>query len=207
MITLHVCSISEICAVSKISKKEIGRAFKLILKNLETSVELITTGDFMVCCCASFESFSHNLSYFLPVKILFQPGFAYSCAKGCHPHCAQSCGFRSSPRVSWSSLIEVHNISHCDCSLFPAAVRFPLQLLPSTWLPLLRLTRSRLKRSEILQVWLRSPSGNPTRGCSPKHMLSSRKISSSSLPWSSSLPLDLICFCSLLCIIEQITSN
>ena len=39
---------SEICAVSKISKKEIGRVFKLILKNLETNVELITTGDFMV---------------------------------------------------------------------------------------------------------------------------------------------------------------
>ena len=38
----------EICAVSKISKKEIGRVFKLILKNLETNVELITTGDFMV---------------------------------------------------------------------------------------------------------------------------------------------------------------
>lgn len=34
--------------MSKVSKKEIGRVFKLILKNLETSVELITTGDFMV---------------------------------------------------------------------------------------------------------------------------------------------------------------
>ncbi|EEC19048.1 transcription initiation factor iib, putative [Ixodes scapularis] len=37
----------EICAVSKVSKKEIGRCFKLILKALETSVDLITTGDFM----------------------------------------------------------------------------------------------------------------------------------------------------------------
>ena len=42
-------NISEICAVSKVSKKEIGRVFKLILKTLETNVELITTGDFMVC--------------------------------------------------------------------------------------------------------------------------------------------------------------
>ena len=42
-------SITEICAVSKVSKKEIGRVFKLILKTLETNVELITTGDFMVC--------------------------------------------------------------------------------------------------------------------------------------------------------------
>jgi len=43
----------EICAVSKISKKEIGRSFKLILKALETSVELITTGDFMSRFCSN----------------------------------------------------------------------------------------------------------------------------------------------------------
>jgi transcription initiation factor TFIIB len=43
----------EICAVSKISKKEIGRCFKLILKALDTSVELITTGDFMSRFCAN----------------------------------------------------------------------------------------------------------------------------------------------------------
>lgn len=41
-------SVAEICAVSKISKKDIGRVFKMILKTLETNVELITTGDFMV---------------------------------------------------------------------------------------------------------------------------------------------------------------
>lgn len=42
----------EICAVSKIGKKEIGRCFKLILKALETSVDIITTSDFMprFCC-------------------------------------------------------------------------------------------------------------------------------------------------------------
>ena len=38
----------EICAVSKVSKKEIGRCFKLTLRALETSVDLITSGDFMV---------------------------------------------------------------------------------------------------------------------------------------------------------------
>jgi transcription initiation factor TFIIB len=43
----------EICAVSKISKKEIGRVFKLILKNLETNVNLITTGDFMSRFCSN----------------------------------------------------------------------------------------------------------------------------------------------------------
>ena len=45
---LMCSSAAEICAVSKVSKKEIGRVFKLILNTLETSVELITTGDFMV---------------------------------------------------------------------------------------------------------------------------------------------------------------
>lgn len=43
----------EICAVSKVSKKEIGRVFKLILKALETNVELITTGDFMSRFCSN----------------------------------------------------------------------------------------------------------------------------------------------------------
>ena len=53
---LYFVDYSEICAVSKISKKEIGRVFKLILKTIETSVELITTGDFMV-------SFSSEIYY------------------------------------------------------------------------------------------------------------------------------------------------
>ena len=48
-------SITEICAISKISKKEIGRCFKLILKALETSVEIITTGDFMVRVFVGFK--------------------------------------------------------------------------------------------------------------------------------------------------------
>ena len=39
----------EICAISKIPKKEIGRCFKLILRNLEQNVQVITSGDFMVC--------------------------------------------------------------------------------------------------------------------------------------------------------------
>jgi len=43
----------EIVAVSSVSKKEIGRCFKLILKAHDTSVELITTGDFMSRFCGS----------------------------------------------------------------------------------------------------------------------------------------------------------
>ncbi|CAG2061711.1 unnamed protein product, partial [Timema podura] len=51
-------SLIEICAVSKISKKEIGRCFKLILKALETSVDLITTGDFMSRFCSNLGNFT-----------------------------------------------------------------------------------------------------------------------------------------------------
>uniref|UniRef100_A0A6A7FUK6 Transcription initiation factor IIB n=2 Tax=Hirondellea gigas TaxID=1518452 RepID=A0A6A7FUK6_9CRUS len=43
----------EIVAVSTINKKEIGRCFKLILKALETSVDLITTSDFMFRFCSN----------------------------------------------------------------------------------------------------------------------------------------------------------
>ncbi|CAK8673640.1 transcription initiation factor IIB-like [Clavelina lepadiformis] len=43
----------EICAISRISKKEIGRSFKLIVKNLETNVDVITSGDFMSRFCSN----------------------------------------------------------------------------------------------------------------------------------------------------------
>ncbi|XP_023243860.1 transcription initiation factor IIB-like [Centruroides sculpturatus] len=43
----------EICAVSKTSKKTIGRCFKLIIKVLETSVDFTTTGDFMSRFCSN----------------------------------------------------------------------------------------------------------------------------------------------------------
>lgn len=52
-------SFKEICAISKISKKEIGRCFKLILKALETSVDLITTGDFMPRFCSNLDLPNH----------------------------------------------------------------------------------------------------------------------------------------------------
>ncbi|KAI0980537.1 hypothetical protein GJ496_005844 [Pomphorhynchus laevis] len=42
----------EICAVSRSSKKDIGRCFKQILKCLEESVELIKTDDFMSRFCS-----------------------------------------------------------------------------------------------------------------------------------------------------------
>lgn len=52
----------EICAISKTSKKEIGRCFKLILKALkmESSVDLVTTGDFMSRFCSTL-GFSNSV--------------------------------------------------------------------------------------------------------------------------------------------------
>jgi len=41
----------EICAVSKVTRREIGRCFKLILRALETNLELITSSDFMSRFC------------------------------------------------------------------------------------------------------------------------------------------------------------
>jgi len=43
----------EICAISKVPKKEIGRCFKLISRTLEASVDIITSGDFMSRFCAN----------------------------------------------------------------------------------------------------------------------------------------------------------
>ncbi|XP_050072413.1 transcription initiation factor IIB-like [Anopheles maculipalpis] len=43
----------ELCAVSSVSKKEIGRCFKLIVKTLATSLELITSNDFMSRFCTN----------------------------------------------------------------------------------------------------------------------------------------------------------
>ena len=43
----------EICAVSKVSKKDIGKCFKQIVRTLETSMELIKSGDFMSRFCSN----------------------------------------------------------------------------------------------------------------------------------------------------------
>lgn len=43
----------EIVAVTTVSKKEIGRCFKLILKAHDTNVDIITTGDFMNRFCST----------------------------------------------------------------------------------------------------------------------------------------------------------
>lgn len=60
----------EICAVSKISKKEIGRCFKLTLKALETSVDLITTADFMSRFCANLGQlqYKHKFLFLMLLK-------------------------------------------------------------------------------------------------------------------------------------------
>uniref|UniRef100_A0A182NLK1 Transcription initiation factor IIB n=1 Tax=Anopheles dirus TaxID=7168 RepID=A0A182NLK1_9DIPT len=43
----------ELCAVSTVGKKDIGRCFKFILKRLSTSLEIITSEDFMSRFCAN----------------------------------------------------------------------------------------------------------------------------------------------------------
>ena len=53
----------EICAISNISKKEIGRCFKLILKALETSVDIITTADFMSRFCSNLGTYFFILPF------------------------------------------------------------------------------------------------------------------------------------------------
>uniref|UniRef100_A0A7E4VGY3 Transcription initiation factor IIB n=1 Tax=Panagrellus redivivus TaxID=6233 RepID=A0A7E4VGY3_PANRE len=45
----------EICAVSRVSKKDIGKCFKLILRTLETSIEQITSADFMSRFCGNLD--------------------------------------------------------------------------------------------------------------------------------------------------------
>uniref|UniRef100_F1L3J2 Transcription initiation factor IIB n=1 Tax=Ascaris suum TaxID=6253 RepID=F1L3J2_ASCSU len=50
----------EICAASRVSKKEIGRCFKLIIKSLETNLEQITSADFMSRFCGNL-GLSHSI--------------------------------------------------------------------------------------------------------------------------------------------------
>lgn len=45
----------EVCAISSVSKKEIGRCFKLILKIIGTSVDQITSTDFMARFCTNLD--------------------------------------------------------------------------------------------------------------------------------------------------------
>lgn len=80
----------EICAVSKISKKEIGRCFKLTLKALATSVDLITTADFMSRFCANLGEFL--LLFFNKEWIcitIYVCRFAKYGSKSCHTYCTQ----------------------------------------------------------------------------------------------------------------------
>uniref|UniRef100_A0A0M3KDU9 Transcription initiation factor IIB n=1 Tax=Anisakis simplex TaxID=6269 RepID=A0A0M3KDU9_ANISI len=52
--------LSEVCAVSRVSKKEIGRCFKLAIRSLETNLEQITSADFMSRFCGNL-GLSHRL--------------------------------------------------------------------------------------------------------------------------------------------------
>ena len=43
----------EICAICSVAKSRLGRCFKLILKKMETSVNVLTSADFMSRFCSS----------------------------------------------------------------------------------------------------------------------------------------------------------
>jgi len=51
----------EICALTKVSKKEIGRCYKFMLKCLETNLDTISTQDFMNRFCSNLE---------LPIEVM-----------------------------------------------------------------------------------------------------------------------------------------
>jgi transcription initiation factor TFIIIB Brf1 subunit/transcription initiation factor TFIIB len=87
----------EICAVSKISKKEIARCFKLILNVFDTSMDIIKTEDFMSRFCANLGKWhicNSNFIHLLNLDCIFYYllRFAFYSSKGCFTHCSQSCG-------------------------------------------------------------------------------------------------------------------
>jgi transcription initiation factor TFIIB len=58
-------SFKEICAVSKYSKKEIGRCFKLIHKAMKSEMAVVDSKDFMVCHVQYFSYKLHLLHPYL----------------------------------------------------------------------------------------------------------------------------------------------
>lgn len=125
----------EICAVSKISKKEIGRCFKLTLKALATSVDLITTADFMSRFCANLGMCKADVK---------------SCTDETHLsffYLFQTCPTRYSELQRISPGKRLRWISYLGGHLF----RWPRQL--STWLHRPPIRRRPTKRSVTLPVW------------------------------------------------------
>ena len=88
----------EIVAVSTVSKKEIGRCFKLILKAHDTNVDIITTGDFMHrwdkekenCMYSFYSPLEPHLIIFFSLKVLRHPWPAQGGPEGRDAHC-QGC--------------------------------------------------------------------------------------------------------------------
>jgi len=48
-------TLKEICAIAKVSKKEIGRCYKMILKNMTSSMSTITSDKFMTRFCGNLD--------------------------------------------------------------------------------------------------------------------------------------------------------
>ena len=127
----------EICAVSKISKKEIGRCFKLILKALETSVDLITTGDFMSRFCANLSKW--NICYRNFMLLLIHDYIYFYYLQVCLPQ------FK---RLLHTLLAKLWN-----WILYQAGHPFQWLQQPSTWPHKLLMTKEHRKKLEILLEW------------------------------------------------------
>ena len=65
--------LQEIVAVSTVGKKEIGRCFKQILKVLETTVEVVTTSDYMFRFCSNLD-ISNKVSLHYKMNTLLDYG-------------------------------------------------------------------------------------------------------------------------------------
>lgn len=126
----------EICAISKISKKQIGRCFKLTLKALATSVDAIKTDDFMSRFCAVLGMLTTPNSYteyfFVGIIVIIShiPNavrihftyhyFLFFC------YCLQAC------RQRFNVLPPMWQTKRTKWTLYRVVHRFQWQLPPST---------------------------------------------------------------------------
>ncbi|PIC25373.1 hypothetical protein B9Z55_018329 [Caenorhabditis nigoni] len=153
----------EICAVSRVSKKEIGRCFKIIIRNLETNLEQITSADFMSRFCGNL---------YLPNSI---QAAATRIAKRAVDMDLVAGRFRKTS-------FEKHKLLFTNFSEF-SLYAHPSPSLPLrfTWHPRLLARNDQLKRLGTWQGPLRSLSDRRISFCTRRLPSSSQKTSASSL--------------------------
>lgn len=50
---VHVLGVLEVCAVSRVAKKDVGKVFKKIVRGMETNIASVSVEDFMTRFCAN----------------------------------------------------------------------------------------------------------------------------------------------------------